>query len=127
MLRALAAGLLALLVVLPGSTPARAESDKRLRAKVAIVVADARVRWGTNGTVILDAFTGRTVYANRPDTAVAPASNLKSLTALTALRELGPDHTVPTRVLATDRPRRGVITGDLWLKGYGDPRSASRI
>ena len=121
LLRALGATLLALLVLFAGTPLARADSDTQVRAKIARAIADARVRSGTNGTVILDAFTGRTVFARGAETAVAPASNLKLLTALTALRDLGPDHRIPTRAIASVRPRSGVLKGDLWLKGYGDP------
>ncbi len=50
-----------------------------------------------------------------------PASNQKLLTSMAALAILGPDHRFPT-VAAARRPvGAGVIRGDLWLVGSGDP------
>ncbi|MDG2427835.1 MAG: D-alanyl-D-alanine carboxypeptidase/D-alanyl-D-alanine-endopeptidase [Acidimicrobiales bacterium] len=56
--------------------------------------------------------------ANRP---LAPASTQKLLTAIAALRVLGPDSTLTTEVMVTETPTDGVLAGDLWLVGGGDP------
>lgn len=50
-----------------------------------------------------------------------PASNQKLLTSMAALDRFGPNHRFPT-VAAARRPLAGgVIRGDLWLVGSGDP------
>ena len=49
------------------------------------------------------------------------ASNQKLVTALTALDVLGPDATFTTQLSATTGPTAGVINGDLWMIGGGDP------
>ena len=51
----------------------------------------------------------------------APASNEKLLLSMALLAELGPDHVMATRAMASAAPVDGVIDGDLWLVGHGDP------
>jgi D-alanyl-D-alanine carboxypeptidase/D-alanyl-D-alanine-endopeptidase (penicillin-binding protein 4) len=50
-----------------------------------------------------------------------PASAIKLLTTWLALSELGPHWTWPTEVYLDGDIERGVLRGDLILKGYGDP------
>lgn len=50
-----------------------------------------------------------------------PASVIKLPVSFAALETLGPAHTWKTEVYADTAPRDGVLAGDLWLKGYGDP------
>jgi D-alanyl-D-alanine carboxypeptidase/D-alanyl-D-alanine-endopeptidase (penicillin-binding protein 4) len=49
------------------------------------------------------------------------ASNEKLLTSMAALDILGSRHRFRTLAAATDRPAGGVLDGDLWLVGGGDP------
>ena len=64
---------------------------------------------------------GRTVVEAHPDTAVIPASNLKLLTASAAIELLGADTRLHTSVAAASTPSNGVVNGDLFLVGGGDP------
>ena len=57
--------------------------------------------------------------------AVIPASNQKIVVAGAALEELGPDFTYVTRVAAAAEPAAGVVNGDLYLIGGGDPLLSS--
>ena len=54
-----------------------------------------------------------------------PASTLKLLTASVALDVMGPDRTAETTVEAVAGPVGGVIAGDVWLVGGGDPLLAT--
>jgi D-alanyl-D-alanine carboxypeptidase/D-alanyl-D-alanine-endopeptidase (penicillin-binding protein 4) len=62
---------------------------------------------------------GRTIYDHGGDTPVTPASNEKLITAAVALEVLGADYTFTTSLLGT--VAEGVVTGDLYLRGGGDP------
>ena len=50
-----------------------------------------------------------------------PASVMKLITAFAALERLGPAHTWRTRIATTGTLRDGVLAGDLYLIGGGDP------
>ena len=50
-----------------------------------------------------------------------PASTAKLLTTWLALEELGPTYTWPTEAYLRGTLDRGILQGDLILKGYGDP------
>ena len=50
-----------------------------------------------------------------------PASNEKLLLSMALLAELDPASTIPTRVLAATAPVDGVVAGNVWLAGHGDP------
>lgn len=75
-----------------------------LTGEVAYAVADR------NGTLI----EGR-------DTALPPASTAKAMTALYAMDRLGAGHRFQTSVMASGPVSGGVVQGDLWLVGGGDP------
>jgi D-alanyl-D-alanine carboxypeptidase/D-alanyl-D-alanine-endopeptidase (penicillin-binding protein 4) len=67
---------------------------------------------------VLDA--GEVVLAESADAAVIPASNQKLLVAAVAIDALGLDHTFRTE-LRSARPEGGVIAGNLYVIGGGDP------
>lgn len=63
---------------------------------------------------------GRPVYRWADKRKRVPASNQKMLLSMAAFDLLGPDSQVVTAVRAA-RVRGGVVAGDLWLVGRGDP------
>lgn len=64
---------------------------------------------------------GRVLFADHPDQPVLPASNMKLLTATALLDKLGPGYTFTTTVEAASPPVNGVVDGDLYFVGGGDP------
>jgi serine-type D-Ala-D-Ala carboxypeptidase/endopeptidase (penicillin-binding protein 4) len=80
------------------------------------------------GVVIWDFSAGRLVYELNKDQMIAPASNMKLVTSLSALNTWGPDHTFKTELYGPDEAvsARGVLTGDVYLKGFGDPSLSTR-
>jgi len=84
----------------------------------------AQMRWagGSSGALAVDLDSGRTIYSLRSGTQRMPASVQKLYTSLASLRRLGPGGQLRTRVLAATAPdRAGVVDGDLYLRGSGDP------
>jgi D-alanyl-D-alanine carboxypeptidase/D-alanyl-D-alanine-endopeptidase (penicillin-binding protein 4) len=51
-----------------------------------------------------------------------PASTMKLATTMAGLELLGPQYVWRTEALATAPLKQGVLDGDLWLRGGGDPR-----
>lgn len=76
-------------------------TDPRLGRDVAMIVLDAR--------------TGAVVYGHEPDRLMHTASNMKIVTAITAVATMGPDTRFATTV------RRGATRRDVVLQGAGDP------
>jgi D-alanyl-D-alanine carboxypeptidase/D-alanyl-D-alanine-endopeptidase (penicillin-binding protein 4) len=63
---------------------------------------------------------GEYLYRRRDDDRRIPASNQKLLLSMAILDTLGPGFRFPTRVMGP-APAKGVIHGDLWILGRGDP------
>lgn len=61
------------------------------------------------------------VFESRADVPVLAASLTKVLTAVAAFDVLGPDSRFTTTAAATDAVNGGVLDGDLWVVGGGDP------
>ena len=58
---------------------------------------------------------------HQPDRAMQPASTMKLVTSVVLLDRLGPEHRGRTELLATGAPQRGVLNGDVILRGGADP------
>lgn len=74
--------------------------------------------------VVQDAATGQELYSRNGTAARIPASNLKLLTSLAALKMLGAGTTLPTTVLAGPTPSSLVLRGagdSLLTAGPSDP------
>jgi D-alanyl-D-alanine carboxypeptidase/D-alanyl-D-alanine-endopeptidase (penicillin-binding protein 4) len=81
-------------------------------------------RWSVL-VVSLDA--GDTLFSHRPEAPVIPASNLKLFTTAAALHYLGPDYRYSTFLTAMGPVRNGVLEGDLYVYGTGDPTLSARF
>lgn len=70
--------------------------------------------------------TKQEIFAVNADTRLTPASTLKLLTTAAALETFGPEHRFQTRLYASAAPdEKGVLKGDLYLRGGGDPTLGS--
>ncbi|MFN8051267.1 MAG: D-alanyl-D-alanine carboxypeptidase/D-alanyl-D-alanine-endopeptidase [Acidimicrobiales bacterium] len=94
----------------------RPQASRRLTAKLTPVLDKAPAQ---TCAVVADGAT--TLFARKPDEPMPAASNQKILTALVALDVLGADFRFTTKLAATAAPSGGVIAGDLWVIGGGDP------
>ncbi|MFF8831700.1 D-alanyl-D-alanine carboxypeptidase/D-alanyl-D-alanine-endopeptidase [Streptomyces sp. NPDC015131] len=111
-----AAGVLAALTA-PGTRAARepaAPPPRALSATLGPLFGDPGLGPLRTASVI-DATTGKQLYGSGAATPMTPASTIKIATAAAALSALGPDHRIPTTVVATADARR------VFLVGGGDP------
>ncbi|GAA2290187.1 D-alanyl-D-alanine carboxypeptidase/D-alanyl-D-alanine-endopeptidase [Streptomyces kunmingensis] len=102
--------------------PAGADSSPGgLSEAIDSILGDPRMEGGAASVVVADAATGETLYQHNQTGRLMPASNTKLATSAAAMELLGPDHRFTTDVLAAGRVRGGVLDGDLYLRGTGDP------
>ena len=66
------------------------------------------------GSVLLADESGRIIFAINQEEQLVPASIVKVLTSLIAIKELGVDYRFKTEIY---RPKKT----EIWVKGYGDP------
>ncbi|MEV0002213.1 D-alanyl-D-alanine carboxypeptidase/D-alanyl-D-alanine-endopeptidase [Micromonospora sp. NPDC050980] len=123
--RALAALVLVATAATAGAPTATAEAPTpaqiRLHATIDAVLADSRLDGAQAGVVVVDTTTGRTLYDRNGSRRLVPASNTKLLTSTAAMELLGPGHRFTTDVSADGPRRAGLLSGDLYLRGGGDP------
>jgi D-alanyl-D-alanine carboxypeptidase/D-alanyl-D-alanine-endopeptidase (penicillin-binding protein 4) len=75
-----------------------------------------------SGAHVVDLGTGRALYSEDASVPRIPASVEKLYTTAAALERFGPQGTLSTEVLgATAADELGVVGGDLYLRGGGDP------
>ena len=114
----------------PGDTtrpavPTSADSARALSKLAsdlaAIVNLPEELKAGRVGIEVRSLTRNRAIYSLNADKPLTPASTTKVVTTFTALSELGPDYMIRTVVGMTNRPKNGVLVGDLYVKGHGDP------
>jgi D-alanyl-D-alanine carboxypeptidase/D-alanyl-D-alanine-endopeptidase (penicillin-binding protein 4) len=101
--------------------PAAGLTKQQLASRLAELV-DKSGLGGGMGAVVADAWSGERLYTLNPETPRNPASNMKLVTAATALTELGPEHRLRT-TLAGAIDASGHVPV-LVLRGEGDPSLA---
>ena len=84
-------------------------------------------RGGTWGVVIVSITRGDTLFASNPDVLLKPASIMKMMTTGLALERFGPEHTFATTVFRDGPVTAGVLNGNLYLRGGGDPTLSLRF
>jgi serine-type D-Ala-D-Ala carboxypeptidase/endopeptidase (penicillin-binding protein 4) len=77
------------------------------------------------GILAVSLTKGDIIYQRNADKALIPASVSKLFTAFATLKKLGPTATFKTHVYRTGSLADGKLTGDLYLKGGGDPSLVS--
>ena len=81
-----------------------------------------RVAGPYSSALVVDASTGERLFSWKPGVSRMLASNTKLFTTATALDRFGVDGTFSTEVLSDSEINAdGVLPGDLWLRGGGDP------
>jgi D-alanyl-D-alanine carboxypeptidase/D-alanyl-D-alanine-endopeptidase (penicillin-binding protein 4) len=103
----------------PGPAPFAAALDS--------VFADTAFRRASWGVLVRSPETGATLYRRDAGKMLVPASNMKVVTGAAALEALGPDYRFRTEVAATGPVERGMLRGDLVVRGSGDPAVSARF
>lgn len=117
-----------LFALLCGPLPA-ADTPKstleRFRRKIEGALPEKKIRDLEIGIAVQSLETGDWLYEKDADTKLIPASVSKVFTAYTALKKLKPTAVFSTRVYTTGTLKDGLLTGDVYLRGGGDPSLTS--
>jgi len=98
--------------------PARAAA---LPDRLTALLSEARLPQDALGVLVLRASDGATVMEHRASAPMQPASTLKVLTSIVALERLGPAHRGTTELRSAGDVKLGTLTGEVVLRGLGDP------
>lgn len=109
------------------SAPASASSRVALRQFIDSLIDVPEFRSTNWGVLVVDPGRGETLYARNADKLFMPASNMKLLTGSTALTQLGPEYRWSTTLFARGPMRDGVLSGDLVVRGNGDPSMSAHM
>src|SRR5699024_11164608 len=88
-------------------------------------INDTHLRHALIGISVVDANTSKSIYEHNGEIGLAPGSTLKIITAASAYDQLGPDYTYETRLAYDGSIESGVLKGNLYLLGSGDPSFGS--
>lgn len=113
------------------ATPGQAfltTSTTNLRKSIESMVEANKDKAGTVGIYVVDAQTSRVLVDINGNKAMVPASNNKLRTTAAALALLGEDFRYSTDLLTTtSADDRGVLPGDIIVRGGGDPTLSGRF
>ncbi|RVT99820.1 D-alanyl-D-alanine carboxypeptidase/D-alanyl-D-alanine-endopeptidase [Mucilaginibacter limnophilus] len=99
--------------------------QQQLQAAFNKLQQDSQCRYASVSLTVLDAKTGEQVFAGNPNMGLATASTLKVVTSVTAFNLLGKDYQYQTRFGYNGTVTNGVLTGDIIIRGGGDPTLGS--
>ncbi len=94
--------------------------DKRLIARLDSFVLNTN-RTGSLGVYIWDETAGKEVYAFNADSLMSPASNMKMLTCVAALRRKGPNYTFDSKSYMRGEMDGDTLRGDIGFRFTFDP------
>jgi serine-type D-Ala-D-Ala carboxypeptidase/endopeptidase (penicillin-binding protein 4) len=103
----------------PGAAPA-ADPVQSLSTDLNAILAQPGAA-GETASVQVSTADGQVLYSHEASRRLNPASNMKLFTSATALDVLGPDFRFRTDVSTNGSRAFGVLRGNLYLRGKGDP------
>ncbi|WP_093134056.1 D-alanyl-D-alanine carboxypeptidase/D-alanyl-D-alanine endopeptidase [Salinibacillus kushneri] len=113
------------MITFPYSSPRdatiEAQTDQISRNINELLETSPHLEGAIAGISIRDADSGKVIYQHHGNKLLSPASNLKLFTAAVSLSVLGPDYQFSTQILSDGPIRDGVLQGNLYIKGKGDP------
>ncbi|HXT98339.1 MAG TPA: D-alanyl-D-alanine carboxypeptidase/D-alanyl-D-alanine-endopeptidase [Polyangia bacterium] len=103
------------------------DHDRIVRMQTALreILHDSALRRTRVGMRVMEARTGRLLFETRGTVLMDPASNQKVLATTTALIRLGADWRFRTELTGAAPTADGVVVGDVYLRGSGDPTVSS--
>jgi len=116
---------LILTLVAPVFAHESSDAVAQFRSEVEGLLAHSCLIRGNYGVKIYSLDRKEVLFQHKDDQLFIPASNLKLITTALAVRYLGPNYRFYTRLYSTGKLVDGVLHGDLYIKGFGDPKLVS--
>lgn len=94
---------------------------RELKTDLDIIIGDPNFRNAVVGATVMSLQKNEALYQSNESKSLIPASTLKLVTTAAALEYLGPDFTYTTTVFLDGAIRRGEFSGNIFVRGAGDP------
>lgn len=114
----------AVITLLPGAfmlSGQASSSTVTLSKRLDAILASKALNGAQVSVCVSNLATNKVIYSKNHKLKLIPASNMKIVISAAALTMLKPNFKFKTEVYATASTRAGVLNGDLYIKGYGDP------
>ena len=99
---------------------------QKLEKAYQTLVKDEQAKYAITSLCVLDATTGKVIFANNENIGLATASTLKTITSATSFYTLGKDFRYETKLSYTGTiTADGTLQGDIIITGSGDPTLGS--
>lgn len=98
------------------------ESISTLEEKLEFISQDKNWKGSKVGIAVYSLSDKELVFSKNYKQKVTPASLTKLFTTFAALEHFGANYTVPTEVYADKAPENGIVKGNLYVYGTGDPK-----
>lgn len=112
---------------IPSPRAAPAPAAAPLVAALDSVFGDTTIAHAHVGVLVKSLRSGEVIYSRDARKEFVPASNMKLVTAASALAVLGPEYRFRTTVTAAGPVVDGVLRGALVVRGTGDPTLSGRF
>lgn len=99
--------------------------SQKLDAAIKNLEADPQLKHGIISLYVIENKSGKVIFDKNSQTGLAPASCLKVITAVTAFELLGKDYTYKTRLGYDGKTDSGILKGNIYIVGSGDPTLGS--
>lgn len=102
-----------------------AQTEQRLKNAVQVLLNDAQMKHAIMSLYVEETNTGKVVYHLNDQVGLAAASTQKLFTSVAAYELLGKDFRYKTEIGYDGTLQNGVLDGNFYIVGYGDPTFAS--
>lgn len=119
--------LFSICVAIPSQGKSFTEDQRSLSQRLEKMIKQSKIERENLALMVIKLSDGesRTLYTHQASRQMIPASLSKIFTAGAVINELSAGHRFITQLLSSAEIKKGVLKGDLYLKGGGDPSFVS--
>ena len=96
-------------------------SRSDIQKQLTQILSDPSLKDIATGIQVTSLKSDENFFEYHPHDLLKPASNVKLVTTLAALKYLGPEYRFKTKLYVDGVIKNGVLHGNLYVKGFGDP------